>query len=182
MPLTLDRPTIERALTLLNARLEAASVTGELCIFGGSAMLLAFDARPTTRDVDAVFRPAALVREAAAAIAEEMSLPADWLNDCVKGFASDTPEYVAEGLPQFPHLRVIRPSATYLLAMKCIAARVEGYDGPGDKGDAAFLARHLGLRTSAEILEIVTRYYAASRLAVKTQYFVEEIAQELAKE
>jgi len=182
MPLTLDRATIERALAALNARLEAAGVTGELCIFGGSAMVLAFDARPTTRDVDAVFRPPALIREAAAAIAEEMSLPANWLNDGVKGFVSNTPEYVTEGLLQFPHLRVIRPSAAYLLAMKCIAARVEGYDTPGDKGDARFLARHLGLRTADEVLDIVTRYYPASRLAVKTQYFVQEIMQELANE
>jgi hypothetical protein len=56
-PLTLDRPTIERALAALNARLEAAGVTGEMCIFGGTAMILAFDARERTRDVDAVFRP-----------------------------------------------------------------------------------------------------------------------------
>ena len=33
-----------------------------------------------------------------------------------------------------------------------------------------------------EVLEIVTRYYAASRISVKTQYFVEEIIQELANE
>lgn len=182
MPTTLDRPTIERALGLLNGRLEAAGVTGEVCIFGGSAMILAFDARPTTRDVDAVFRPPVLVREAAAAIAEELSLPANWLNDGVKGFVSNHPEYVSEGLPQFPHLRVLRPSASYLFAMKCIAARVEGYDTPGDKGDARFLARHLGLRTADEALNIVTGYYPASRIPVKTQYFVEEIIDELAKE
>ena len=168
MPLTLDRPTIERALAALNERLEAADVTGELCIFGGTAMILAFDARQSTRDVDAVFRPPAVFRDAAAAIAEEMSLPADWLNDGVKGFVSNTPEYVADDLPQFTHLRTIRPSASYLLAMKCIAARVEGYDSRGDREDARFLARHLGLRTAEEVLEIVTRYYAASRLTAKT--------------
>jgi hypothetical protein len=67
-----------------------------------------------------------------------MSLPANWLNDGVKGFVSNTPDHVPDDLPQFPHLRVIRPSARYLLAMKCIAARVEGYDHPGDKKDARF--------------------------------------------
>ena len=177
----LDRATIEAALAALNARLEAEGVTGEMCIFGGTAMILAFDARQATRDVDAVFRPPELFRKAAAEIASEMALPPDWLNDGVKGFVSSTPDYVANDLPQFPHLRVIRPSAAYLLAMKCMAARVEGYDSRGDKEDAAFLAKHLGLSTTDEVLEIVTRYYPPNRITIKTQYFVEEIVQELAK-
>lgn len=177
----LDRATIEAALAALNARLKAEGVTGEMCIFGGSAMVLAFDAREATRDVDAVFRPPEIFRKAAAHIAEEMSLPPDWLNDGVKGFVSSTPDCVADDLPQFPHLRIIRPSATYLLAMKCMAARVEGYDARGDKEDAAFLAKHLGLHSAEEVLAIVTRYYPADRVAIKTQYFVEEIVQELDK-
>ena len=177
----LDRATIEAALAALNAHLEAEGVTGEMCIFGGTAMVLAFDARQATRDVDAVFRPPEVFRKAAAQIAEEMSLPPDWLNDGVKGFVSDAPDYVADGLPQFPHLRVIRPNAAYLLAMKCLAARVEGYDTRGDMDDVRFLVKHLGLRTTEQVMQIVTRYYPADRVAIKTQYFVEEIVQELDK-
>lgn len=177
----LDRATIEAALGALNARLEAEGVTGEMCIFGGTAMVLAFDARQATRDVDAVFRPPEIFRKAAAQIAEEMSLPPGWLNDGVKGFVSSTPDYVGDDLPQFPHLRIVRPSAAYLLAMKCMAARVEGYDTRGDMDDVRFLANHLGLRTTGEVLDIVTRYYPADRVAIKTQYFVEEIVQQLGK-
>ena len=104
----LDRATIEAALAAMNARLQAAEVTGEICIFGGTVTVLAFDARQATRD--------------------------------------------------------------------------EGYDTPGDGDDAKFLARHLGLRTPAQVFEIVGRYYAAERLVVKTRYFIEEIMQELSKE
>lgn len=175
----LDRATIEAALAALNSRLEAEGVTGEMYIFGGTAMVLAFDARQATRDVHAVFRPPEVFRKAAAQIAEEMSLPPDWLNDGVKGFVSGTPDYVADGVPQFPHLRVIRPSAEYLLAMKCMAARVEGYDTRGDMDDVRFLVKHLGLCTTGQVLDIVTRYYPADRVAIKTQYFVEEIVQEI---
>ncbi len=174
----LDRPTIEAALAAMNARLEAAEVIGEISIFGGSAMVLAFDAREATRDVDAVFRPPELFRRAAAEVADELSLPEDWLNDGVKGFVSSVQDYVADDMPQFSHLRVIRPSAAYLLAMKCMAARVEGYGAPGDVADVRFLVRHLGLRTTEQVLEIVGRYYPPERIAVKTQYFVEEVMQE----
>ena len=45
------------ALENLNHRLTEKGVTGELCIFGGAAMILAFDARESTRDIDAVFVP-----------------------------------------------------------------------------------------------------------------------------
>ena len=47
--------------------------------------------------------------------------------------------------------------------------------------DVRFLANHLGLRTTGEVLDIVTRYYPADRVAKKTQYFVEEIVQQLGK-
>lgn len=177
----LDRATIERALAATAARLQNAGITGEICIFGGAAMVLAFDARAATRDVDAVFRPPDVVRRFAAEIADEMSLPADWLNDSVKGFASAVQDYVEDDMPQFPSLRVMRPSAAYLFAMKCMAARVEGYDTSGDKDDALFLARHLGLKSAAAALNIIERYFPPERLHVKTRFFVEETIQELVR-
>ncbi|MFU8892400.1 MAG: hypothetical protein ACNA8L_02120 [Luteolibacter sp.] len=39
----------------MNDLLHEKGAIGELCIFGGAAMVLAFDARESTRDVDAVF-------------------------------------------------------------------------------------------------------------------------------
>lgn len=178
----LDRARIEAALGALSDKVRADGVMGEICIFGGAAMVLAFDARESTRDVDAVFRPAATVRDAARAVAEEQSLPADWLNDGVKGFLSAEPDFVDEGMPKdFPNLRVLRPSAACLPAMKCMAARVEGYDTHGDRDDVVFPARHLGLTAPAAVLEVVTRYYPEDRLTAKTRFFVEEVIGEMEK-
>lgn len=176
----LDRATIEAALAALSERLKAEGVLGEICIFGGAAMVLAFDAREATRDVDAVFFPAEIVRRAAGLVADELSLPEHWLNDGVKGCVSANNDYVAEGMPvDLPNLRVLRPSADYLLAMKCMAARVEGYDSQGDRGDVVFLVKHLGLKSAEEVLTIVARYYPVERLSVKTRFFVEEVMSEM---
>ena len=178
----LDRTTIESALSLLSEKLKAEGVTGEVCIFGGAAMVLAFDAREATRDVDAVFRPAESVRRAAESVARELSLPENWLNDGVKGFVSANQDFVNTGMPKdFPNLRVLRPSAAYLLAMKCMAARVAGYDTGGDRDDVIFLARHLGLTGAEQALEIVARYYPPERISAKTRFFVEEVIGEMHK-
>lgn len=57
MTSTLTKDQIIAALSLLNEKLGKRAVVGEACIFGGAAMVLAFNARLNTRDVDAVFMP-----------------------------------------------------------------------------------------------------------------------------
>lgn len=45
---------IEKYLSEINEELAAKNVIGEICIYGGAAMCLAFKARPATKDVDAI--------------------------------------------------------------------------------------------------------------------------------
>lgn len=176
---TLGRDDIVRALEAVSRELAAEGVTGELCLFGGAVMTLAFAARLATKDVDALFHPASLVREAARRVAAQQSLPEDWLNDGVKGFVSAQHDITAGNLPQFPNLRLTMPVPEYLLAMKCMAARTGGVSGePSDIADIVFLARHLGLKSAPEVLEIVGRYYPAERTPPKTQFLIEGLFEE----
>lgn len=178
--LSLTREHILRALGSLSDELGKQGIVGELCLFGGTAMVLAFTARLTTKDVDAVFQPAATIRELARSIATELDLPADWLNDGVKGFVSAHHETTTGELPQFPNLRLTMPVPEYLLAMKCFAARIasaEG-EGPSDVSDIVFLIRRLGLKSPEEVLDLVRRYYSAERIPMKTQYLVESLFEE----
>lgn len=176
---TLTRETILRGLQVLSDRLGQQGVRGEVCLFGGAVMVLAFSARPATKDVDALFQPAQAVRELARRIADELHLPVDWLNDGVKGFVSDRHETTTGNLPQFEHLRLTMPVPQYLLAMKCMAARLGGTAGePSDVADIVFLIRHLDLESAAAVLELVGHYYAANRIPVKTRYLVEGLFDE----
>ena len=176
---TLSRGQILRALGALSDALGEQGVTGELCLFGGTVMVLAFTARLTTRDVDALFQPAPLIRDLARRIAGEQGLPPDWINDGVKGFVSSRHEVTAGNLPQFPHLRLTMPVAEYLLAMKCLAARMGGPEGAGsDVPDIRFLIRHLELRSAEAVLDIVAQFYPASQVTVKTQYLIEGLFEE----
>ncbi|PYK72520.1 MAG: hypothetical protein DME32_02910 [Verrucomicrobia bacterium] len=175
----LNRQQILAALRALSDELGAQGITGELCLFGGTVMILAFTARLTTKDVDAIFQPAQTIRELARRIADNQNLPANWLNDSVKGFVSARHETTAGNLPQFPHLRLTMPVPEYLLAMKCMAARVGGTtEEPSDVADITFLIRHLKLDSAKEVLDLVAQYYPANRIPVKTQYLVEGLFDE----
>lgn len=176
---TLTREQILAALEALSDELGNQGVTGEICLFGGTVMVLGFTARLTTKDVDALFEPAQTIRELARRIAEARSLPTDWLNDGVKGFVSTRHETIAGNLPQFPHLRLTMPVPEYLLAMKCMAARIGGTtDEPSDVTDIIFLIRHLRLTSAEDVLDLVGQYYPANRIPVKTQYLVEGLFEE----
>ena len=53
---------IRRLFTELAAELDAAGQRAELFLVGGAAIALCFDARRATRDLDAIFAPADVVR------------------------------------------------------------------------------------------------------------------------
>lgn len=63
---------VDEALGALQAvarHLERRGLQGDLYVVGGAALALAYDARRTTRDVDAVFQPKSEIYAAAAAVA-----------------------------------------------------------------------------------------------------------------
>src|SRR5271165_6762835 len=91
-PRGLDRHAIMDALAALSEGLQQRGVIGELCLFGGGVMVLAFSARIATKDVDALFQPTQPIRELARQIGLEKGLAPDWLNDGVKGFVSSLHE------------------------------------------------------------------------------------------
>src|SRR5437899_608826 len=116
---------IKRYLTQLNEELRSMDVKGEICLYGGAVMALAYNARPDTKDVDAIFQPAAKIREAAAKVARAHELRPDWLNDAVKGFLVPHKQRMFLDLS---NLKVFVPEPDYLLAMKAISARHDTMD------------------------------------------------------
>lgn len=66
-----DRDEILRALRRLGELAREKKIELELSIYGGCAMMLAFDRRAITRDVDAIFHPRDTVAPLIAQVAEE---------------------------------------------------------------------------------------------------------------
>lgn len=169
--MTLTRTRIRRLLQLLAAELAETQVEGELYLVGGAVMCLALNAREATRDVDALFKPTRVIREAAARVAAKEGVPESWLNDAVKGYLSPRGDF--EPYLEFPHLRVFVARPEYLLAMKCAAMRLG--EQFRDLDDVRYLLRHLGLSTVEAVLAVVTRYFDESQLLPKTRLALEEL-------
>jgi hypothetical protein len=152
----------------LNNELKAQKIKGELCLYGGTVMCLVYNARPSTKDVDAVFQPKQLIREAAEKIAKKYGLAHDWLNDGVKGFVEN---HAKEIFLDLSHLKIYVAEAEYLLAMKLLASRIDSMDNI----DIRFLIKKLRLNSPKEALDILEKYYPRFRIKPATQFFVEEI-------
>ncbi|MEO0509069.1 MAG: hypothetical protein AAF065_04300 [Verrucomicrobiota bacterium] len=147
-----------RALQRLGELAQDQQIEIELSIYGGCAMMLAFDRRAMTRDVDAIFHPAETVRPLIEQVASEMQLPEEWLNDDVRQFLA--PAGAMRTLPlDLPGLKVTTPTASYLLAMKALAGRraLPGYEG--DEADLRYLIRKMKIQSVDEVQEHIDRYY-----------------------
>jgi hypothetical protein len=177
----LTQTDMRRLFGLLNTELRDSATEAELFLVGGAVMCLAYSARPSTQDVDAVFRPPAQVREAAARVAARAGLIPDWLNDGVKGFLSEQGDFAP--FLELDHLRVMLAQPAYLFAMKCLAMKCLGMKCLAmrigaefhDEDDVRYLLRHLDIRTYDQAIAIITKYYPIERFPQKTLYALAEL-------
>lgn len=157
---------IRELLEALNSELAVQSLRGEVFLAGGAVMCLVFHARQATKDIDALLVPAAELRLAARRIAEREGLPADWLNDAVKGFFSANARF--DVYQDFSHLRVFSPHPEYLFAMKCL-------EEFRDREDVAALLMTLGFTRVEEAEAALARYYPLDRYPVRVRYVLEDL-------
>lgn len=167
----LDSKTILRLFSALNDELRGMGVRGEIGICGGAVMCLVFNARESTKDVDAIFQPTREIRDASKAVADRLGMPEDWLNDAAKGYFLSQPP--VREVVELSNLRVWAPQADYMLAMKCVSARFDSHD----LDDTEFLLNHLGIRSVDEACRIIEQYYPRKVIPAKTQFLLEEMLQ-----
>ena len=163
---------IIKYLEMINSKLSEKNIKGELCLYDGAVMCLIYNARPSTKDVDAIFQPTALIRDISAEIARDFNLLDDWLNDGVKGFLVDHPKRVFLSMS---HLTVMAADAEYMLAMKALAARIDGTD----RKDIEFLIHELCITSANDVLKIIEEYYPNRIIKPATQFFLEELFDEI---
>ncbi len=152
---TFSREEIQAGLKRLGELAQVRNLQIDLALVGGAVMVLGYQARLSTRDVDAVIiapREARLVRMLAKQVAEEFDWPEDWLNDGAKGYLVG----ISEGpiLFRSPGIVARAPSLEQLLAMKLSAWRDDL-----DISDARRLLQEVkGIRNKDEIWQSLEPY------------------------
>jgi len=174
----LKRAQIVRALTRLGDLCTAAKLKAELAIYRGTVMMLAYDCREATKDVDAIFRPVAALEPLIQRVAREQDLPEDWMNSEVRTFVAPKDAQVDFAQLRIAGLAITRPPAEYLLAMKCLAARLPTPRSRGDTADILFLIRELGIKSVAEVDRIVADYYGDRKLEAGKRWLIEHLIAE----
>jgi len=166
---TITRREIVEALERLGQLAVARGIKVELALVGGALMVLVYDARESTRDVDAIIlapREAGMVRELAHVVADERGWPEDWLNDGAKGFLIG----LSPGPIVFsaPGIEARSPATGQLLAMKLSAWRDDV-----DIADARRLLEEMS-GSREEIWQAVEPYLVPGD-ELKAQYAFEDL-------
>mgnify|MGYP001296761337 FL=1 len=162
----LSQKKIESLLKKLNTKLKSRNERGEVGLVGGAVMCLVYNARASTKDVDAIFEPSEIIRKLAAEIGEEESVPADWLNDGAKAYIQ--PQFQRQEVLNLSNLIVWAPEPKYMLAMKCISARWD----TSDKDDVIFLIKHLELQQAEGVFQIIEGFYPKSITSKRKYYWI----------
>jgi hypothetical protein len=185
MPLKfLTKGEIEAALDRISVLAAAEGVRLEMTLYGGAVMLLAYDARDVTKDVDAIIHPPEVGRRLVARVAVERGLAEDWLNDSVRQFLSTKEAKNELPLPNVSRagLHLTRPTARYLLAMKVMASRkpLPGY--AGDFHDIEVLLRVTRIASVAAVEQVVDAFFPDTVLPAATRLALSDILEKISHE
>jgi hypothetical protein len=154
----INRELLIRALSRLGELAQEQGAKLEVCLYGGAVMMLAYNGRAITKDVDAVIQPSDLGQKLARRVGEELDLPERWINDDVKAFLA--PSGQTHVLPwDGPGIALTAPTAGYLLAMKALACRQALPGHQGDLDDLRFLIQKIDIRSVEEIQNTIDKYY-----------------------
>jgi hypothetical protein len=175
-PTMLDKETAFRALQRLAELAREKEIHLSLTIYGGTVMMLAYNARPGTKDIDAIFRPREEAKPLVEQVAKELNLDVDWLNDDVKVWVAENEQGALIPFAEMSEVvgvSVKRPSAKYMLAMKARAARLPLPGQSGDYDDLVYLLRHTKTTTLEEVDKLVETYFLQDCLPEKNRAIVE---------
>jgi hypothetical protein len=164
--------TVISAFEVMGEYLRERELLGEIAIYGGTAILLQFDWRKTTEDVDAIIRTnerEGAVKDAIAYAALRLGLPDDWLNTFVGGFTPETePDAFFSTYGTYPRgsaagLRVFLARPEYLCAMKLKALHRDDV-GDRDFEDAIRLGLEIGIGSANELARLFAAFFPEEAL------------------
>jgi hypothetical protein len=165
----LNRDEMESALAELADQLKTRHVKAKIYLVGGAVMVLAFDARFTTDDIDASLHPTDEVLAVAAEIGTRRGLGAEWLNNSAPQFIPVFKEPNWQPIFKSGNVEIVAADERSMLAMKMRAGR-----GARDRPDINFLVKRCGITSVAEALELYEEFFPEDPLPDRTLPLLDE--------
>lgn len=162
----------------LNEKLHENKMELSINIYGGTAMMVCFDVRPATKDIDAIFDISPQLNNILSDIAETYCLDKDWINQEIKEPLKHLKTEDMKELYKFNNLKILAPSAEQMLAMKIFSARPEPYK---DFDDAEYLIQYLKIENLNDVFEIFDKYVGRKYLGERQKMFLNYIGKDLNK-
>lgn len=153
------------------------NTTLEIAIYGGSAIMLEFDYRTATFDIDfvPVSGGADKVKKFANKASKLLQFPEHILRDDVSLFVSDLAEYALQG--EFPkghgNLRVFTATPEYIFAMKMLAMR--SAMETQDLRDIWELADVCGIKSIKEAEAALAKFYPKNTLPLRNKMIISDV-------
>jgi hypothetical protein len=175
----MEREQIHRALMRLGEILRARGVTGEVDVFRGAAIVLGFDFRKATQDVDSLVTMGhGQVMKAAQEVEKELDLPPNWLHEQTTIYLSKHRDFSL--FKMYPSggqfgLRVLLAKPEYVLTMKLLAFRLYA----ADVDDIKHLALHLNRTSAEDLLSLLKHYYPSEQITPERVLQGTELARKL---
>lgn len=174
----MDRIKLLEIFDYLNERLRENQLQLEITIYGGSIMTMVYDNRPATKDIDCVFSETnyKLLDHILNLTKFAFNLSEGWINEDVKEPLRAILKEDKETYKVYSNLKLLKPIAEQLLAMKILAARPEPAK---DFIDAYILCKDLRITTKDKLMELISTYIPLKILGERQINFIKYLGKDL---
>lgn len=174
----LDKKEIHLYLTKLGKELRKIKVKGEIVVCGGAAMLLKYNSRQSTKDIDGVYYPSTEINELAEKIAIQEKLPDGWINDSVK-YSKSYIKTLRENsvyYKTFYNLSVYTADIEQLIVMKLVSFRIGQSHDLEDLNKLLDVYKENHTINPGIIKSLITKHYGdLSKLSEEALEYLEDL-------
>lgn len=174
----MDKNKLLEIFDYLNERLKENQLQLDITIYGGSIMTMVYDNRPATKDIDCVFSETnyKLLENILNLTKFTFNLSDGWINEEIKEPLKYILKEDKETYKVYSNLKILKPEAQQLLAMKILAARPEPAK---DFVDAYILCRELDIKTKDKLMDIISNYIPLKILGERQINFIKYLGEDL---
>lgn len=174
----IDKKKLLKIFEYLSTQLKENQLNLEITVYGGSIMTLVYDNRPATKDIDCVFSETnqVLLENILEQAKFAFGLSDKWINEDIKEPLKSIIKEDKEIYKSYSNLKILKPKAEQLLAMKVLAARPEPAK---DFVDAYLLCKDLEIDTKDKLMKVISEYIPLSLVGERQIRFIKYLGEDL---